>query len=76
MVQAQSDVDYVFWLQEEFPDGVGLKQIRDALRMCERYKNNPGINKEEMGKWEKKILRWTNEAESLAQEIEEHGNYI
>ena len=62
-----------FGLQEEFPDGVGVKQIRDALRMCERHKNNPGINKEEWGKW---ISNMKNEAESLAQEIEEPGNYI
>ena len=41
--------------------------------MCECHKNNPGINKEEM---DNGFLRWTNEAESLAQEIEEPGNYI
>ena len=42
--------------------------------MCETI--NPGINKEEMGKWKERFLRRTNEAESLAQEIEEPGNYI
>ena len=65
-----------FGVQEEFPEGVGVKQIRNALRTCERHKNNPGINKEEIGKWKEKFLKWTNEAESLAQEIEEPGNHI
>ena len=29
-----------------------------------------------MGKWKENFLRWTNKTESLAQEIEEPGNYI
>ena len=28
-----------FGLQEEFPDGVGVKRIRDALTMCEQSWN-------------------------------------
>ena len=38
--------------------------------------NFGGINREEIGKWKEKFLKWTNEAESLAREIEESGNYI
>ena len=40
----------IYFGVQKFPDGVGVKQIRDALRMCERHKNNHGIKKLANGK--------------------------
>ena len=31
-------------VQDEFPEGVGLKEIQKAFRTCERFENNPGVN--------------------------------
>lgn len=62
-----------FGLQEEFPEGVGVKRIRDALTDCVRYRNNAGVNSDELSQWKEKFERWINEAESLAQTNKELG---
>ncbi|CAG8537093.1 7898_t:CDS:2 [Paraglomus brasilianum] len=63
-----------FGLQEEFPEGVGVKKIREALTDCVRYRNNAGVDSDEICQWKEKFERWINEAESLAQTNKELGN--
>jgi hypothetical protein len=63
-----------FGLQEEFPEGVGVKRIREALTDSMRYRNNAGVNSDEISQWKEKFERWINEAESLTRTNKELGN--
>jgi hypothetical protein len=60
-----------FGTQEEFPKGVGVKKIRQALTECLRYVNNAGVNSDEITRWKEKFEQWINEAENLTQTDEE-----
>jgi len=64
-----------FGLQEEFPEGVGVKRIREAFTDCTRYSNNAGVNSDEISQWKEKFKRWIDEAESLNQLNKEPGNH-
>jgi len=60
-------------VQDEFPEGVGLKEIQKAFRTCERFENNPGVNVNQICQWKEKFRRWISLAE-LNQEDVEPGN--
>jgi hypothetical protein len=62
-----------FGVQDEFPEGVGLKEIRKAFRTCERFENNPGVNVNQICQWKEKFRRWISLVE-LNQEDVEPGN--
>ena len=69
-----------FWIayfgpQEGFPQGVSMREVRDALRQCMRFINSPGVNVDEMTSWKERFERWINEAEDLTRANEESGNY-
>jgi len=62
-----------FGVQDEFPEGITVKEIRKALRNCERYKDNPGVNAR---KWKDKFLKWINmSTENYIQEDSELGKH-
>ena len=66
-----------FGVQDEFPEGITIAEIRKALGTCERYKDNPGVNVDEMRKWEDKFLKWINMSTDCTQEdleLSKHSN--
>ncbi|CAG8627028.1 6425_t:CDS:2, partial [Paraglomus occultum] len=64
-----------FGVQDGFPEGITVEEIRKALRNCERYEDNPGVNSEEMRKWKDKFSKWINmSTENCTQEESELDN--
>lgn len=61
-----------FGLQKEFPEGVGIKNVRNALKDCMRYMKNPGVNLDEITEWKERFEEWISQSAVISGEL---GNY-